>query len=85
MHATEGLSYLDAFYFMSMIAAAQGPTFMPVHTAGKLFAALMAFLSIGVVVAAVGYLFGPWLGTLWHAGIERFEEEVREIEQRRRH
>ena len=76
MHAIEGLSCLDAFYFMSMLATAQGPTFTPVTPAGKLFAAAMAFVSVGTVVAALGFLFGPFFGRLWRVGVERLEQEA---------
>ena len=73
MHQLEGLSYLDAFYFMSMIATAQGPMQTPSTAAGKLFASLMAFVSVGTVVASLGFLFGPFFGSLWKIGVERFE------------
>ena len=68
------MTYLDAFYFMSMIATAQGSDFTPATVAGKLFAALMAFLSVGTVVAALGFLFGPFMGKLWKIGAERIIE-----------
>jgi len=84
MHAIEGLSYLDAFYFMSMIATAQGPIMTPATPSGKLFAAFMAFVSVGTVVAALGFLFGPFFGRLWHVGIDKVEEEVDVLEGRRK-
>ena len=71
MHNLEGLSYLDAFYFMSMVATAQGSAMTPATPAGKLFAAFMAFLSIGTVVTAMGFLLGPFLGRLWRGGDEK--------------
>jgi len=77
MHRLEGLSYLDAFYFISMIATAQGPSTAPVTVAGKLFAALMAYVSVGSVVAALGFFFGPFFGQLWHLGVKWLEEEAR--------
>ncbi len=76
-HLIEKTSYLDAFYLTSMIATAQGPSQTPVTAAGKVFACLMAFLSIGTVVAAAGFLFGPFLGQLWRIGHERWEEEAK--------
>ena len=76
MHRLEGMSYLDAFYFISMIATAQGPSAVPVTSAGKLFAVLMAYLSVGSVVAALGFFFGPFFGQLWHAGVKWLEEET---------
>ncbi len=83
MHALEHLSYLDAFYFMSMIATAQGPSSMPQTVAGKLFAAMMAFVSVSAVVAALGFLFGPFFGRLWRVGVEKVEKEVHLLEKER--
>ena len=75
MHALEGLSWLDAFYFMSMLATAQGPATQPATVAGKLFASCMAFVSVGSAITALGFLFGPFLGQLWRIGVEKVEEE----------
>jgi hypothetical protein len=75
MHLLEHLSYLDAFYFMSMLATAQGPMLVPATTAGKLFTALMAFISVGTVVAALGYLFGPFFTQAWKLSVRKIEEE----------
>ena len=77
MHRLEGMSYLDAFYFMSMIATAQGPAAVPHTVAGKLFAACIAYVSVGAVIGALGYFFGPFFGQLWHLGVQHLEEEAR--------
>lgn len=69
----EGLSWMDAFYFMSMIATAQGPTHEPATAAGKLFTSFMAFTSVGTVVAALGFLFGPFFGLLFRSGADKIE------------
>lgn len=76
MHYFEKISYLRAFYFMSMIATAQGPTFTPVTSRGMIFAAFMAFLSVGTVVAALGFIFGPFFGELWKIGAHKIEGEI---------
>ena len=76
MHFIERMSYLDSFYFMSMIATAQGPMMIPSTPAGKIFASLMAFISVGTVVAALGFLFGPFWGKLWHIGVEHLKKEL---------
>ena len=81
MHRIERMPYLDAFYFMSMIATAQGPAVAPGSAAGKLFTSLMAFISVGSAVTSLGFLFGPFFGRLWKIGAERFEEEVRWLDQ----
>ncbi len=75
MHLIEGLSWVDSFYFMAMLATAQGPATAPQTVAGKLFAATMAFVAVGTVVAALGFNFGPFFGSLWHLGVLRIEEE----------
>ena len=76
MHAIEQMSYLDAFYFMSMIATAQGPMSIPTTPVGKLFVSVMAFVSVGSVVASLGFLFGPFFGQLWKVGVDKIEEEA---------
>ena len=84
MHLIERMRYIDAFYFMSMIATAQGPVVTPLTTAGKLFASFMAFVSVGTVVASLGFLFGPFFGRLWKIGVERLEEEAERLERRKK-
>ena len=76
IHRLERLSWVEAFYFMSMIATAQGPAFEPSTPAGMIFTSIMAFISIGTVVAALGFLFGPFFGRLWRVGVEKLEEEI---------
>ena len=82
MHWTEGMSYLDAFYFMSMIATAQGSATTPVTAAGKIFAAFMAFISVGAAITSFGFIFGPFLGKLLHIGRLDFEEELNKRENK---
>ena len=76
MHLIENMRYIDAFYFMSMIATAQGPALMPATDAGKIFASFISFISVGTVVAALGFLFGPFFGKLWRVGVVKLEEEM---------
>ena len=76
MHRIESMPWLKAFYFMSMIATAQGPAVTPQTDAGLLFASVMAFVSVGTVVAALGFIFGPFFGLLWRIGIDKFEGEL---------
>ena len=79
MHLIERLSYIDAFYFMSMIATAQGSTYAPVTTLGKIFASLMAFISVGCAVTALAFLFGPFFGKLWRIGVVKLEDELQSL------
>ena len=76
-HVIEGFSYIDSFYFASMIATGQGPapSIFPVTSGGKLFTCFFAFVSIGSMVASLGFLFGPFLGQLFRIGVMKLEEE----------
>ena len=76
LHFMERMSYIDSFYFISMIATAQGPAMAPQTSIGKIFVAFMSFVSIGVVVAALGFIFGPFFGKLWRIGVEHLEEDL---------
>ncbi len=76
LHFLENMPYIDSFYFISMIVTAQGPAMAPKTAAGKIFISLLSFVSIGVIVAALGFIFGPFLGRLWHIGIENLEEDL---------
>jgi hypothetical protein len=81
VHLTEGLSYLDSFYFTSMLATGEGPSYAPATAAGKVFVAVMAFVSIGTVVTALVFVFGPFFGALFRSGIERVEKEAKKVEK----
>jgi len=85
MHLIEGFNYIDAFYFTCMIATGQGPPplISPATPLGKLFTSLLAFVSVGAMVASLGFLFGPFLGKLWKIGIIKFEEELEVLHLRR--
>ena len=72
----ENISWIEAFYYMSMVATAQGPTFTPKTGAGMVFVSFMAFLSVGTVVTSLGFIFGPFFNTLWHEGLQKFEGEI---------
>lgn len=86
MHIIEGFSLTDSFYFTSMIATGQGPPPLvaPVTNVGKLFTCLIAFISVGSMVAALGFLFGPFLGKLWRIGVMKFEEELHLLDQNKK-
>jgi hypothetical protein len=85
MHLIEGFSYIDSFYFTSMIATGQGPppVISPTTPLGKLFTSFLAFTSVGAMIAALGFLFGPFLGKLWKVGIIKFEEELEALHLRK--
>ena len=74
----ENFSFTDSFFFTSMVATGQGPVgvLTPRTDAGKLFTSLLAFISVGTLLAALAFLFGPFLGKLWHIGRMKVEEEL---------
>jgi uncharacterized oligopeptide transporter (OPT) family protein len=83
MHVIEGWSYLDSFYFTSFIATGQGPpsNLQPDSPLGKVFSSMLAFISVGTVITALLFLFGPFLGRVLRASEERLEEIGREVER----
>jgi hypothetical protein len=83
MHAIEHFSYIDAFYFTSMIATGQGPapSIAPVTCAGKLFTCVLAFISVGTMVASLGFVFGPFFGRLFKTGAAKLEEEIEHLKR----
>lgn len=78
-HYIENYSYIDAFYFTSMLATAQGPAITPTTVLGKLFASLMAFVSVGSVIFALGFLFGPFFGRLLKMEEVKLKTEERSL------
>jgi len=87
MHAIEGWSYLDSFYFTSFIATGQGPPgdLLPASSFGKVFSSILAFVSVGTVITALLFLFGPFLGRVLKAGEEKLQEVEREVEGLEKH
>ena len=84
VHQIEKLSWIDAFYLMSMIVTAQGPMFVPSTSTGKIFISFMSFISVGCVVTSMGFLFGPLLGKLFRVGADKLEEETRLSEKKKK-
>ncbi len=81
----EGWSYVDAFYFISLIATTQGPTRTPATDEGKIFAAIMSFISVGAVLSAAAFVFGPLVGTLLKDGFDYLEKEEQRLKGRLEH
>ena len=75
--------WIDAFYFMAMVATAQGPPNAPPQDYAKIFVAIMAFVSIGTLVTATGIIFGPYLGYLFHKGVHFADKEFEKIEKKK--
>ena len=77
-HYIEHYSYVDSFYFVSMLATAEGPASTPTTALGKIFASAIAFFSIGTVIFATAFLLGPFLGKLIRIGEEKFKRDEKE-------
>ena len=79
-----GWTWIDSFYFMSMVATAQGPPNAPPNFWSKIFIAIMAFVSIGTLITAVGTLFGPFLGYLFHKGVRYAETQELKVSDKKK-
>ena len=71
-----GWAWIDSFYFMSMVATAQGPPNAPPNFWSKIFVAIMAFVSIGTLITSIGVIFGPFLGYVFHKGMNFAQLEI---------
>ena len=76
MMSLEGWDAVTSFYFMALLATAEGPALSPVTVAGKLFASLMAFVSIGAAISAITFTFGPLFGSVLKEGFAYVEKEA---------
>lgn len=84
LHHLEGFSYLDAFYFTSMIATGQGPApnITPETDFGKIFTSVLAFFSVGIMLASFSFLFGPFLSRLLKIGVHKVEDEIEHLQHK---
>jgi hypothetical protein len=76
-----GLSPVNSFYFESMLATGQGPPIVLTTDSSKIFASIMAFVSVGSVVSTLLFAVGPIVRRFWREEAERIEEEARRIER----
>jgi hypothetical protein len=81
----EGWGLVNSFYFMALIATAEGPAATPATDAGKIFAAVMAFVSIGAAISAITFTFGPLFGSALKLGIAHVEKEEEKLKERLEH
>jgi hypothetical protein len=80
-HEIEGVSYVDGFYFESMMAAGQGPPFPLTSDAGKIFASIMGFASVITVIGSLALNLLPTLARLWTEGLNLVEKETKTLEK----
>ena len=85
---SEGWDLVTSFYFMSLLATAEGPAQAPMTVGGKIFASIMAFLSIGATISAITFTFGPLFGSILKEGfayVEREEDKLKTRLERKDH
>ena len=85
MELLEGWDPITSFYFMSLLATAEGPAEAPATAAGKIFASIMAFFSIGAAISAITFTFGPLFGSVLKEGMAYVEKEEDKIKDRLEH
>lgn len=80
LRSIEGVSYVNAFYFESMLASGQGPPFALNTDAGKIFVSIMGFVSVGAVLTTLVFTLTPIAAQIWREGLEHVEMEARRVE-----
>ena len=88
MMILEGWDLVTSFYFISLLATAEGPAQSPMTVGGKIFASFMAFLSIGAAITAITFTFGPLFGSILKEGfayVEREEDKLKTRLERKDH
>ena len=80
-HLISGLDAVDSVYFESMLATGQGPPFPLPSDNAKIFASIMAFVSVGSVVSALLFSVGPVVRIVWHNSLVWVQREVRDLEK----
>jgi len=79
-HSIEGMDWIDSIYFESMIATGQGPPITLTTDAGKVFASIMAFVSVASVITGLFVTLFPIVAQVWRETVDRAEREARALE-----
>ena len=85
MMVLEGWDLVTCFYFMSLLATAEGPAQSPITVGGKIFASFTAFFSIGAAISAITFTFGPLFGFILKEGFVYVEKEEDKLKRRIEH
>jgi hypothetical protein len=80
-HYIEGMNYVNAVYMESMLATGQGPPIALQTDDGKIFASIMAFVSVGSVLTTVVFTLGPIATEMLREGMWKVESEARRLEE----
>jgi len=79
-HGIANLGRVDPLYFESMLASGQGPRLPLTADSAKLYAPLMAFVSVGSVLTTVIFTLRPVLAHLGHEAAQRLEQDAGQLE-----
>src|SRR5690242_21836456 len=85
MMILEGWDSATSFYFMSLLATAEGPAQAPVTVGGKVFASVMVFFSMGAAISAITFTFGPLFGSILKEGFAYVGKEEDKLRARLEH
>ncbi|MDA4115048.1 MAG: hypothetical protein OK442_00665 [Thaumarchaeota archaeon] len=80
-HQIEGMDWVNAFYFESMLATGQGPPLALNTNSGKIFASVMGFASFGTVFTSLVVTLVPIISQLWREGLDRAERDAKKVEK----
>jgi len=79
-HQIEGMDWVNALYFESMLATGQGPPLALATDSGKVFASVMGFVSVGTVFTSLVVTLVPIISQLWRETLERMERDAKALE-----
>jgi len=80
-HQIEGMDWVNALYFESMLATGQGPPLALTTNSGKIFASVMGFVSVGTVFTSLVVTLVPIISQVWRESLERVEKDARALEK----
>jgi hypothetical protein len=80
-HQIEGMDWVNAIYFESMLATGQGPPLTLTTDSGKIFASVMGFVSVGTVFTSLVVTLVPIISQLWREGMDRVEKDAKQVEK----
>jgi hypothetical protein len=79
-HQIEGMDWVNAIYFESMLATGQGPPIPLMTDSGKIFASIMGFVSVGTVFTTLVVTLVPIISQLWREGLDLMEKDAKTFE-----
>jgi hypothetical protein len=80
-HQIEGMDWVNALYFESMLATGQGPPLALTTNSGKIFASVMGFVSVGTVFTSLVVTLVPIVSQVWRESLERMEKDAKALEK----